>query len=89
MGAVTRSIAFVSPLEISLFTEASAGIYRRIRTRVEKRRQTIGSMDLLIASHALSLDVRLVTNNEAEFERVPGLRVENWLRNICSLRQTS
>ena len=35
-------------------------------------------MDMLIAAHALSLGVRLVTNNVKEFKRVPGLRVENW-----------
>jgi len=37
---------------------------------------------MLIAAHALSLDVVLVTNNEREFRRVPGLRVENWLTNV-------
>jgi tRNA(fMet)-specific endonuclease VapC len=36
-------------------------------------------MDLLVAAHALSLDARLVTNNEKEFKRVRGLRVENWI----------
>jgi predicted nucleic acid-binding protein len=36
-------------------------------------------MDLLIAAHALSLGVRLATNNEREFGHVPGLRVENWV----------
>jgi tRNA(fMet)-specific endonuclease VapC len=43
--------------------------------------QTIGSMDLLIAAHALSLDAPLVTNNEAHFERVSGLTVVNWLKH--------
>jgi len=41
--------------------------------------QPIGSMDLLIAAHARSLNVRLVTNNESEFKRVSGLRIENWV----------
>jgi tRNA(fMet)-specific endonuclease VapC len=36
-------------------------------------------MDLLIAAHAISLGVQLITNNEAEFKRVPGLRVDNWM----------
>ncbi|MBL7201455.1 MAG: hypothetical protein ISS56_15050, partial [Anaerolineae bacterium] len=40
----------------------------------------IGSLDTLIAAHALSLDVTLVTNNEREFSRVPRLKVENWAR---------
>ena len=38
----------------------------------------IGSMDLLIAAHAVNLDVRLVTHNAREFERVPGLKIEDW-----------
>jgi tRNA(fMet)-specific endonuclease VapC len=37
-------------------------------------------MDMLIAAHALALDALLVTDNEREFSRVPGLKVENWLR---------
>ena len=39
----------------------------------------IGAMDLLIAAHALALGATLITANEGEFRRVPGLRVENWL----------
>jgi tRNA(fMet)-specific endonuclease VapC len=39
----------------------------------------IGSMDMLIAAHALALNSSLVTNNEKEFARVPGLRTENWV----------
>jgi len=45
---------------------------------LERKGQPIGAMDLLIAAHALSLGARLITNNEKEFKRVPGLRVENW-----------
>jgi predicted nucleic acid-binding protein len=51
----------------------------KIRTILEKKGQPIGSLDMLIAAHALSLSVRLITNNEGEFKRVPGLKVENWL----------
>jgi tRNA(fMet)-specific endonuclease VapC len=39
----------------------------------------IGTMDLLIAAHALALDATLVTNNEREFRRVKGLKLENWV----------
>ena len=45
---------------------------------LEKQGEPIGSMDLLIAAHALSLDVRLVTRNVREFGRVQGLRFEDW-----------
>ena len=69
---------FVSPLEIAVLDRPATSIYGKIRALLEKRGRPIGSMDLLIAAHALSLNVRLVTNNMREFKRVPGLRVENW-----------
>jgi len=54
-------------------------IYGHIRAILQKRGTPIGAMDLLIASHALWLDAILVTENTKEFQRVPDLRVENWL----------
>jgi tRNA(fMet)-specific endonuclease VapC len=54
--------------------------YAEIRTQLQRTRQPIGSNDLWIAAHALADDLTLVTNNEREFRRVPGLRVENWAR---------
>ena len=69
---------FVSLLEVASFDRPATLIYGRIRSTLEKGGHPIGSMDLLIAAHALSLDVRLVTNNVKEFKRVPGLRIENW-----------
>ncbi len=53
--------------------------YAAIRTHLERIGQPIGSNDLLIAAHALALDLTLVTDNVREFSRVPGLIVENWL----------
>ena len=70
---------FVSPLEIAVFERKATVAYGKIRALLERRGGPIGSMDLLIAAHALSLDVRLVTNNLKEFKRVPGLAVENWV----------
>jgi tRNA(fMet)-specific endonuclease VapC len=54
--------------------------FGRIRAELEARGATIGSMDLLIAAHALALDATLVTNNDAHFSRVAGLRVVNWVK---------
>ena len=54
--------------------------YGRIRQELEVKGRTIGSMDLLIAAHALGLDATLVTNDEAHFARVNGLRIANWSR---------
>ena len=54
--------------------------YGKIRQHLQACGKPIGNNDLWIASHALANKLILVTNNEAEFERVPGLRVENWVR---------
>ncbi len=70
---------FLVPLEIIPFDAHAAFHYGEIRTFLEKEGMVIGPMDMLIASHARSLAVTLVTNNTEEFERVPGLRVENWV----------
>lgn len=70
---------FILPLEVAPLEREVTAPYGRIRATLEKRGASIGAMDLLIAAHALSLGVRLATNNEREFRRVPGLRVENWL----------
>ncbi|HRJ53799.1 MAG TPA: type II toxin-antitoxin system VapC family toxin [Candidatus Thiothrix moscowensis] len=53
--------------------------YAEVRTCLERTGQMIGANDLLIAAHALSLGLVIVTDNTGEFERVPGLSVENWL----------
>lgn len=69
---------FISALEVVPFDRQATAAYGRLRAALEKKGQSIGSMDLLIAAHAVSLDVRLITHNVREFGRVPGLRVEDW-----------
>ena len=69
---------FVSPLEVAPFDRRATAAYGKVRTTLEKKGQPIGSMDLLIAAHAISLEVRLITHNVKEFGKVPGLRVEDW-----------
>jgi tRNA(fMet)-specific endonuclease VapC len=58
---------------------AVATDYGDIRAHLTAAGTPIGNNDLWIAAHARSLDLILVTNNEAEFRRVPGLQVENWV----------
>lgn len=70
--------AFMAPLEILDYGEDEGRTYGTIRRHLERRGDPIGSMDLLIAAHALTLDAILITNNTREFSRVPGLRVESW-----------
>lgn len=54
--------------------------YGFIRAALEEEGMIIGANDLLIAAHAIALDAVLVTDNVGEFGRIPGLRIENWLR---------
>ena len=69
---------FLMPLAIANFDAKTAQIYGQIRAALEAKGTPIGPLDTLIAAHALSLDVTLVTNNTKEFSRVPGLKLENW-----------
>lgn len=73
-------IGFLAPLEIAPYDDLAAYHYGDIRARLEKAGRPVGAMDLLIAAHARSLAVPLVTNNVSEFKRIPGLSVENWLK---------
>ncbi|MGF1495131.1 MAG: type II toxin-antitoxin system VapC family toxin [Microcoleaceae cyanobacterium] len=69
---------FLIPLEIVDFDQAAATIYGSIRSDLERRGLVIGSMDMLIAAHAISLGVVLVSNNAREFSRITNLSLENW-----------
>ena len=72
-------LVFASPLEILPFDDHAALHYGDIRACLEHLGQSIGAMDMLIAAHARSIPLTLVTNNAREFERVPHLLVENWV----------
>lgn len=69
---------FLLPLLILPLDERAAVSYGRMRAFLQRQGTPIGSLDMLIAAQALSLNAILVTNNEAEFTRVPGIRLENW-----------
>lgn len=69
---------FLSPITIIDFDMRAAEEYGKIRSDLEKRGTPIGPMDTLIAGHAKSRDLILVTNNTKEFDRVAGLSVEDW-----------
>lgn len=70
--------SFLAPLEVVEFDAQAAGEYGRIRVDLENRGLPIGALDTLIAAHAKSLNLTVVTNNVGEFSRVPGLSVEDW-----------
>ena len=71
---------FLAPIEIYDFDNRAALFYGKIRFFLEKNGITIGPLDTLIAAHCLSLNTILITNNEAEFKRIPELRIENWVK---------
>jgi tRNA(fMet)-specific endonuclease VapC len=73
-------IQFCAPLQILPFDATASATYGRVRSALEARGTPVGPLDTLIAAHALSLPAVLVTNNEREFHRVPGLKLENWSR---------
>lgn len=70
---------FLSPISIIPFDISAAREYGRIRSDLMKKGTLIGPNDLLIAAHAKALGLTLVTNNVREFERVEGLKIENWV----------
>mgnify|MGYP001818126176 CR=1 FL=1 len=71
---------FIAPIEIPAYDDAAAQHYGKLRADLEKQGTPIGSLDMLIAAHALSLNSVLVTNNESEFKRVTSLKIENWAK---------
>ena len=72
--------AILSVLPILQLEAPADHHYAELRLQLERKGTPIGPNDMLIAAHALALGLTVVTGNHAEFLRVPGLRVENWLR---------
>ena len=71
--------ALVLHLMVMEWSRGAAEHYAEIRADLKKKGQLIGSNDLMIAAHARSLGVTVVTNNVKDFKRVKGLKFENWI----------
>jgi len=71
--------SFAARLDILPFGDRAAAHYGAIRAELERAGKIIGPYDMLIAAHARSEGLTLVSGNRREFDRVPGLRVENWI----------
>lgn len=71
---------FIKHLNIVPWDEEAAKHYGNIRAYLQADGQIIGSMDLMIAAHARSRGMTLVTNNDRHFNRVPKLTIENWAK---------
>ena len=72
-------VEFLLPFEIVFYDDSAAYEYGMVRSYLERIGEPIGSLDMLIAAHAFSLDATLVTNNEREFRRIPDLKIVNWV----------
>jgi tRNA(fMet)-specific endonuclease VapC len=70
---------FIALTTLQYWDEKAAVGYAQIKATLKAKGTPIGNMDMLIAAHALSLNATLVTNNLREFERVPDLKLENWV----------
>lgn len=70
---------FLSKLTALAWDEAAIWHFGFHKTKLKKAGTKIGELDLLIGCHALAMDAVLVTNNTREFERIEGLRLENWV----------
>ncbi len=66
-------------IKILSFDSLAAESYGKVRADLEKVGTPIGPLDMMIAGHALSRDLVVVTNNIKEFRKVKGLKIENWV----------
>jgi tRNA(fMet)-specific endonuclease VapC len=69
---------FLRPLTVVDFVSADAVAYAQLRAKLERAGTPIGPLDTLIAAQAMARGLTLVSNNEREFRRIGGLRLENW-----------
>jgi tRNA(fMet)-specific endonuclease VapC len=80
--ALESLAALISLLAVLPLPENAAVAYGQIRSALQSRGEMIGGNDLWIAAHAKAAGLTLVTNNEREFNRVPGLKIQNWTKRI-------
>lgn len=69
---------FASSIEVVSFDAAAAAMFGRLAANLSSRGTPIGQLDTLIAAHAMSLNLTLVTNNSKHFKQVHGLKLANW-----------
>jgi tRNA(fMet)-specific endonuclease VapC len=74
-----RLARFAADVPVQIPGSETGAHYGEIRATLERAGTPIGNNDLWIAAHARALGVTLISNNVSEFERVPGLRLENWV----------
>ena len=76
---IKRFEEFLYPFEILTYDENASREYGKVRSQLEKKGLIIGPLDMLIAAHAISRELTIITNNTKEFRRIRSLKVENWV----------
>jgi tRNA(fMet)-specific endonuclease VapC len=76
---IKRLEEFLFPFDILTYDENASREYGKVRSQLEKKGQIIGPLDMLIAAHAISRELTIITNNTQEFRRIRSLKVENWV----------
>jgi tRNA(fMet)-specific endonuclease VapC len=79
LASLETVVNFAARLEVLSFGQTAAAHYGQIRVELERAGKPVGTHDMLIAAHARSEGLIVVTRNRREFDRISGLRVENWL----------
>jgi tRNA(fMet)-specific endonuclease VapC len=77
--AIQQLAELASLLPVMALPPQAGKTYGSIRAALDAKGEMIGNNDLWIASHAKAAELTLVTNNEREFRRIPGLKIQNWL----------
>lgn len=77
---IKRLEEFLYPFSILSYDEIASKEYGKIRSQLEKKGKVIGPLDMLIATHAISKNLTLITNNTKEFDRIERLKAENWVK---------
>ena len=77
-------LKFLSPFNVLNFDDSDAIHHGRLKAKLKKEGKIIGPIDMLLAAQALCKDLILVTNNVDEFNRVYGLKIEDWCKNQSS-----
>ena len=80
MSAIRQVEDLATAIPVLSLPDSAAETYGAIRAQLERKGHMIGNNDLWIAAHVRAAGLTLVTNNEREFRRVTGLRIENWAR---------
>jgi len=77
-------IQMLSSIDTLSFDSRAAAAYGPLRAKLHQGGLLIGSLDMLIAAHAMSLNLTLVTNNVREFRCIDGLKIENWVTVVAN-----